>query len=120
MLPFQNLSDDKEKRLFCLWHQDEILTRLAKIGALKVICVLDEAYESNRKCAGRSRCNSAWRIFWKAACSGSAMWCESCEVDSRRHRRAYLGAESYNRKLDDNFAVESEVAGAIAEALNAS
>ena len=37
MLPFENLSSDKENAYFAEGIQDEILTRLAKIGALKVI-----------------------------------------------------------------------------------
>ncbi|MFX8766494.1 hypothetical protein ABTM49_19990, partial [Acinetobacter baumannii] len=37
VLPFENLSDDKANAFFAAGIQDEILTRLAKIGALKVI-----------------------------------------------------------------------------------
>ncbi|MEY2539330.1 MAG: hypothetical protein QOG67_3070, partial [Verrucomicrobiota bacterium] len=37
VLPFENLSSDKENAYFAEGIQDEILTRLAKIGALKVI-----------------------------------------------------------------------------------
>src|SRR5262249_23261500 len=37
VLPFQNLSDDKSNAYFTDGIQDEILTRLAKVGALKVI-----------------------------------------------------------------------------------
>src|SRR3954467_1771572 len=37
VLPFENLSSDKENSYFVAGIQDEILTRLAKIGALKVI-----------------------------------------------------------------------------------
>src|SRR6266478_278941 len=37
VLPFENLSSEKENAFFAEGIQDEILTRLAKIGALKVI-----------------------------------------------------------------------------------
>ena len=37
VLPFENLSDDKENAYFASGIQDEILTRMSKIGALKVI-----------------------------------------------------------------------------------
>jgi TolB-like protein len=37
VLPFENLSEDKANAYFATGIQDEILTRIAKIGALKVI-----------------------------------------------------------------------------------
>ena len=37
MLPFENLSDDKEHASFADGVQDDILTRLAKVADLKVI-----------------------------------------------------------------------------------
>src|SRR5262249_14158050 len=37
VLPFANLSSQKEASFFAVGIQDEILTRLAKIGSLKVI-----------------------------------------------------------------------------------
>ena len=37
MLPFENLSDDKEHAFFADGVQDDILTKLAKIADLKVI-----------------------------------------------------------------------------------
>jgi transcriptional regulator with XRE-family HTH domain len=37
VLPFENLSTDKDNEFFATGIQDEILTRLAKIGSLKVI-----------------------------------------------------------------------------------
>src|SRR5207237_7695934 len=48
VLPFENLSSDKDNAFFANGIQDEILTRLAKIGALKVISrTSTRQYESN-------------------------------------------------------------------------
>ncbi len=44
VLPFENLSSDKENAYFAEGIQDEILTRLAKIGALKVISRTSSAH----------------------------------------------------------------------------
>ena len=48
MLPFENLSDDKANAYFVAGMQDEILTALAKISALKVISKTSTAKYSSR------------------------------------------------------------------------
>jgi hypothetical protein len=77
VLPFENLSDDKANAYFAEGIQDEILTRLAKIGALKVISRTSTQQYAAKPTCRRSRANSAWPIFSKAACRRQATRCTS-------------------------------------------
>jgi TolB-like protein len=120
VLPFENLSRDKENAYFAEGIQDEILTRLAKMAALKVISrTSTQKYKStpeNLREVGK-------QLGVANLLEGSVQRvANAVHVNVQLIRVAtdeHLWAESYNRKLDDIFAVEGEVAGAIAEALNA-
>jgi len=120
VLPFQNLSSDPENAYFADGIQAEVLTRLAKIADLKVISrASTQQYESQpgnlaeiakqlgvanilegtvQKAADQVRVN----VHLVNAQTGSQLW-----------------AETYDRKLSDIFAVESEIAKGIAESLQA-
>ncbi|HWY39433.1 MAG TPA: tetratricopeptide repeat protein, partial [Chthoniobacterales bacterium] len=120
VLPFQNLSDDKSNAYFTDGIQDEILTRLSKIAALKVISrTSTQKYKSapdNLRDVGRQLgvANLLEGSVQKVA--------NAVHVNVQLIRAAndeHLWAESYNRKLDDVFSVEGEVASAIADQLNA-
>src|SRR5262245_14624044 len=120
VLPFQNLSSDPDNAYFADGVQDEILTRLAKIGDLKVIA---------RSSAERYKGSGAdWREIGKQL--GVAHVLEGTvqkAADNVRVRvqlinaanATHLWAESYDRKLTDIFAVESEIATKVAAALRA-
>jgi TolB-like protein/Tfp pilus assembly protein PilF len=95
VLPFENLSDEKSNAYFAEGIQDEILTRLSKIADLKVI-----SRTSTQK--------------YKSAPDNLREIGQQLGVATDEH----VWAESYNRKLDDVFAVEGEVASAIAEQLS--
>jgi TolB-like protein/class 3 adenylate cyclase/Tfp pilus assembly protein PilF len=120
VLPFQNLSDDKSNAYFTDGIQDEILTRLAKIGALKVISRSStQKYQSvpdNLREVGK-------QLGVAHVLEGSVQKvANAVHVNVQLIRAAtdeHLWAESYNRKLDDVFGVEGEVASAIADQLNA-
>src|SRR5437763_5910554 len=120
VLPFENLSSDKENAYFAEGIQDEILTRLSKIAALKVISrTSTQKYKSapdNLREVGRQLgvANLLEGSVQKVA--------NAVHVNVQLIRAAndeHLWAESYNRKLDDVFGVEAEVASAIAEELKA-
>jgi TolB-like protein len=120
VLPFQNLSDDKANAYFASGIQEEILTRLAQIGALKVISRSStKQYESN---PANIR-EIGQQLGVANLLQGSVQKVgDVVRVNVQLIRAAtdqHIWAESYNRKLDDIFAVESEVAGAIANALKA-
>jgi TolB-like protein/predicted Zn-dependent protease len=120
VLPFENLSSDKENAYFADGIQDEILTRLSKIAALKVISrTSTQKYKSapdNLREVGK-------QLGVANILEGSVQ-----KISNAAHINVqlihaatdeHLWAESYNRKLDDVFGVEGEVAGAIAEQLSA-
>ena len=120
VLPFENLSDDKSNAYFAEGIQDEILTRLSKIAALKVISrTSTQKYKSapdNLREIGQQLgvANLLEGTVQKIA--------NAVHVNVQLIRAAtdeHVWAESYNRKLDDVFAVEGEVATTIADQLNA-
>src|SRR6478735_5340968 len=120
VLPFQNLSDDKSNAYFSEGIQDEILTRLSKVAALKVISRTSTMkYKSepeNLREVGK-------QLGVAHILEGSVQKvANAVKVNVQLIRAAtdeHLWAESYNRKLDDVFAVEGEVAQTIAEMLRA-
>jgi TolB-like protein/Tfp pilus assembly protein PilF len=119
VLPFENLSDDKSNAYFAEGIQDEILTRLSKIGALKVISrTSTEKYKS----APDNLRQVASQLGVANILEGSVQKiANAAHINVQLIRAAtdeHVWAESYNRKLDDVFSVEGEVATAIAEQLN--
>jgi TolB-like protein/predicted Zn-dependent protease len=120
VLPFENLSSDKENAYFAGGIQDEILTRLAKIGALKVISRTSTSHYAS---SPQNLPEIARQLGVANILEGSVQKArEAVHVNVQLIRAAtddHLWAESYDRKLDDIFAVEKEVAESIAAALNA-
>src|SRR5438067_6163494 len=120
VLPFDSLSDDKANAYFTEGIQDEILTRLAKVADLKVISrTSTQKYKSapdNLRDVGK-------QLGVANLLEGSVQKiANAVHVNVQLIRAAtdeHLWAESYNRKLDDVFGVEGEVASAIAEQLDA-
>jgi TolB-like protein/Tfp pilus assembly protein PilF len=121
VLPFENLSDDKENAYFTEGVGDEILTDLAKIADLKVISRTSVMqYKSgisrNLREIGEQLGvahileGSVQRIAARVRVTAQL-------IDARTD--AHLWAEHYDRPLDDVFAIQSEVAQAIADQLNA-
>jgi TolB-like protein len=120
VLPFENLSSDKENAYFADGIQDEILTRLSKVAALKVISrTSTQKYKSapdNLREVGK-QLGVANLLEGSVQKIGNA-----AHINVQLIRVAtdeHLWAESYDRKLDDIFGVEAEVAQSIASALNA-
>jgi TolB-like protein/class 3 adenylate cyclase/Tfp pilus assembly protein PilF len=120
VLPFENLSDDKSNAYFTDGIQDEILTRLSKIAALKVISrTSTQKYKSTPENLREVGQQLGVAHFLEGSVQKVA---NAVHVNVQLIRAAtaeHLWAESYNRKLDDVFGVEGEVASAIADQLNA-
>src|SRR6266478_1716571 len=120
VLPFQNLSDDKSNAYFTDGIQDEILTRLSKIAALKVI---SRTSTQKYKSAPENLRDIGKQLGVANFLEGSVQKiANAVHVNVQLIRAAtdeHLWAESYNRTLDDVFGVEGEVASAIADQLNA-
>ena len=121
VLPFENLSDDKENAYFTEGVGDEILTDLAKIADLKVISRTSVMqYKSG---ISRNLREIAEQLGVAYVLEGSVQRMRARVrvivqlIDARTD--AHLWAEHYDRPLDDVFAIQSEVAQAIADQLNA-
>jgi TolB-like protein/cytochrome c-type biogenesis protein CcmH/NrfG len=120
VLPFDNLSDDKSNAYFAEGIQDEILTRLSKIAALKVISrTSTQKYKSapdNLREVGQ-QLGVANLLEGSVQKAGNAVHINVQLIKAATDE--HLWAESYDRELENIFGVEGEVAGKIAEALNA-
>ena len=120
VLPFENRSEDKANAYFADGVQDEILTRLSKIADLKVISrTSTEHYKSAPENLPEIASNWASPTSWKEACRRAG---DSVRVNVQLIKAAndsHLWADTYDRKLTDIFSVESEVAKAIADQLQA-
>jgi TolB-like protein len=120
VLPFDNLSDEKSNAYFAEGIQDEILTRLSKIGALRVI-----SRTSTQQYASKpgNLSEIARQLGVANIVEGSVQKAgDSVRVNVQLIRAAsdvHLWADIYDRKLDNLFTVQSEVAGAIAAQLQA-
>ena len=120
VLPFENLSSDKENSYFADGIQDEILTRLSKIAALKVISrTSTQKFKSapeNLREVGQ-QLGVANLLEGSVQKAGNAVHINVQLIKAATD--AHLWAESYDRELQNIFGVEGEVAGKIAEALDA-
>jgi serine/threonine-protein kinase len=118
VLPFENLSDDREDASFADGVQDDLLTKLAKIAALKVISrtsvmgyqgkqdtrEIGEALGVSHVLEGSVRKTGAW------------LHINAQLIDARTD--AHVWAEEYDRDLKDMFAVQSEIAQNVADRLH--
>ena len=120
VLPFENLSDDKSNAYFAEGIQDEILTRLSKIADLKVISrTSTQKYKSapdNLREIGQ-QLGVANLLEGSVQKSGNAVHVNVQLIKAATDEHVW--AESYDRELQNIFGVEGEVAGAIADQLNA-
>lgn len=120
VLPFENRSEDKANVYFADGVQDEILTRLAKIADLKVI---SRTSTQRYKSSPENLPEIAKQLGVEHVLEGSVQKAgEQVRVTVQLIRGAtdsHVWAETYDRKLIDVFAVESEVAERIAHSLEA-
>jgi serine/threonine protein kinase/Tfp pilus assembly protein PilF len=120
VLPFENLSPDPDNAYFANGIQDEILTRLAKIADLKVISrTSTQHYQSNprnlREIAKQLGVANILEGSVQKAADQVRINVQLVNAQTDSH----LWADTFDRKLTDIFAVESEVAKTVAEQLQA-
>jgi serine/threonine-protein kinase len=120
VLPFENLSSDKENAFFAQGIQDEIITTLSKISGLRVISRTSTArYGSQPENLPEiaRELSVANVLEGSVQKSGDRVHINvqliQAETDS------HLWAQSYDRQLTDIFSVEGEVAKKIADSLSA-
>ena len=120
VLPFENLSDDKANAYFADGMQDEILTRLSKIGTLRVISrtsTLQFASHPENLTEIAKKLGVATILEGSVQKSGNKVRINVQLI--RAQGDQHLWAETYDRTLDDVFGVQGEVAGTIADKLGA-
>jgi TolB-like protein/Tfp pilus assembly protein PilF len=121
VLPFENLSDEKQNAYFTDGVQDEILTDLAKIADLKVISRTSVMqYKSglarNLRKIGEEL-GVAHVVEGSVQRAANKIRVNAQLIDARKD--AHLWAQTYDRDLADVFAIQSEIAKAIADQLQA-
>jgi pentatricopeptide repeat protein len=120
VLPFENLSEEKGNAYFAEGVQEEILTRLAKVADLKVI---SRTSTERFKSAPEDLPQIAKQLGVMNILEGSVQKAnDQVRVNVQLINAltdAHLWADTYDRKLTDIFAVESEIAKTIAETLQA-
>jgi TolB-like protein/class 3 adenylate cyclase/Tfp pilus assembly protein PilF len=121
VLPFENLSDEKQNAFFTDGVQDEILTDLARIADLKVIS--RTSVMQYKTGTPRNLREIAQQLGVAHLVEGSVQRISNRVrvnaqlIDARND--AHLWAQTYDRDLADVFAIQSEIAKAIADQLQA-
>lgn len=120
VLPFENLSDDRGAAYFADGIQDQILTKLASIADLKVISRTSTAkYKSKPEdlTTVSKQLGVANVLEGTVQKAGDKVRINVQLIDARAD--SHLWAKTYDRDIQDIFAVESEVAQEIADSLKA-
>jgi serine/threonine-protein kinase len=121
VLPFENLSEEKQNEYFADGVQDEILTNLSRIADLKVISRSSVMqYKSggprNLRKIGEEL-GVAHVVEGSVQRAANKIRVNAQLIDARTD--AHLWAQTYDRDLADVFAIQSEIAKAIAKQLQA-
>jgi serine/threonine protein kinase/tetratricopeptide (TPR) repeat protein len=119
VLPFENLSDDKEDAFFADGVQDDILTKLAKIADLKVISRTSVmGYRGKRDVRQIGRALGVSHVLEGTARRSSGKVHVNAQlVDTRTDVGVW--ADEYESDLKAAFAIPSEIAQKVAEKLHA-
>jgi TolB-like protein/Flp pilus assembly protein TadD len=121
VLPFENLSDEKENAYFADGIQDDILTNLAKIGDLKVISRTSvmpyrDSGVRNARDIGKTL-GVATLLEGSVRRIGNRVRVNVQLINANNDE--HIWAEDYDRDLTDVFAIQTDLAGRIASALQA-
>jgi TolB-like protein/Flp pilus assembly protein TadD len=121
VLPFQNLSDEKENAYFADGIQDDILTNLSKIGDLKVISRMSvmsyrgEGMRNAREIGKALGVATLLEGSVRRVGNRVRVNVQLIDADNDEH----IWAEDYDRDLTDVFAIQTDLAQKIASALQA-
>jgi TolB-like protein/cytochrome c-type biogenesis protein CcmH/NrfG len=120
VLPFENLSDEKENAYFADGVQDDILTNLSKIGDLKVISRTSvmsyRGHTPNVREIGKALGVSTI-LEGSVRRAGNRVRINVQLIDATTDE--HLWASDYDRDLTDVFAIQTDLAQKISEALQA-
>src|SRR5881227_3058254 len=121
VLPFQNLSDEKENAYFADGIQDDILTNLSKIGDLKVISrtsVMSYRGEGTRNAREIGKALGVGALLEGSVRRAGNRVRVSVQLINANDDE-HIWAEDYDRELTDIFAIQTDLAQKIASALQA-
>jgi serine/threonine protein kinase/TolB-like protein/Tfp pilus assembly protein PilF len=119
VLPFENLSSDREDAFFADGIQDDLLTKLANIADLKVISrtsVMQYRGERNTRQIGEAL-RVSHVLEGSVRKTGAWLHINAQLIDTRTD--THVWAEEYDRDLKDVFAIQSEIAQKVAKQLHA-
>jgi len=119
VLPFENLSNEREDAFFVDGVQDDVLTKLAKIADLKVISrtsVMEYRGKRNVRQIGDAL-HVSHVLEGSVRKTGAWLHINAQLIDARTD--THVWAEQYDRDLKDVFVIQSEIAQKIAEKLHA-
>jgi TolB-like protein/Flp pilus assembly protein TadD len=119
VLPFENLSNDREDASFADGVQDDLLTKLANIAALKVISrtsVMQYRGERNMREIGNAL-RVSHVLEGSVRKTGAWLHINAQLIDTRTD--LHVWAKQYDGDLKDVFAIQSEIAQKVAEQLHA-
>jgi serine/threonine protein kinase/tetratricopeptide (TPR) repeat protein len=119
VLPFENLSEEKEDGAFADGVQDDILTKLAKIRDLKVISrtsVMEYRGKRNLHQIGNDL-RISHVLEGSVRRAGTVLHMNAQLIDTRTD--THVWAEEYDRDLGEMFAIQSEIAQKVADQLHA-
>ena len=119
VLPFENLSEQKERGAFVDGVQDDILTKLARIADLKVISrtsVMNYRGKQNMRQIG-DELRVSHVLEGSVRRVGARLHMNTQLIDTRTD--THIWAEQYDRDLNDLFAIQSEIAQKVAQQLRA-
>jgi serine/threonine protein kinase/TolB-like protein/Flp pilus assembly protein TadD len=117
VLPFENLSDDKENAFFADGFHDDVLTKLAKIADLKVISrtsVMQYRGKRNMRQIG-DELRVSHVLEGSVRKTGTRLHMNAQLIDTRTD--THVWAEQYDRDLTDVFGIQSELAQQVANQL---
>ena len=120
VLPFANLSGNPENAYFAAGIQDEIITRLAKIGQLKVVsCLSTQRFKSSPDDVPAIAKQLGVANVLQGSVQRSADEVRVNVQLVKGETDTHLWADTFDRKMTDVFQIESDVAKTIAEKLQA-
>ena len=119
VLPFENLSDNKDDAFFADGVQDDVLTKLAKISDLKVISHTSVMHYRGRQDSRKvgKALGVSHLLEGTVRRYGRKVHVNARLVDARTS--THVWAEEYDRDLNKVFAIEADVAQSVASRLGA-
>ena len=119
VLPFENLSNDREDASFADGVQDDLLTKLANVADLKVISrtsVMQYRGERNTRQIGNAR-RVSHVLEGSVRKTGTRLHINAQLIDTRTD--THVWADQYDGDLNELFVIQSEIAQRVAERLHA-